>query len=496
MKSLRDSALSIAPIAVIVLLLHFTGIASMPNGMLASFFIGTALLILGMTLFNVGVNRSMVEMGSYLGASMSKSKKLWVPIAVSFLIGFIVTIAEPDVTVLSEQVPAIPTMTLIITVSLGVGIFLMVAVMRTILNIPLKYVLIAVYALIFLLVVFVDKTYLSVAFDAGGVATGPITVPFILAVGIGVSSVRASKDSEKDSFGYVALCAAGPILAVLILGLVFPSSSAESSVTSIPNNAAEVFALLSENLLSYLASIAIALVPIFIFFLIYQSIKLKLPIKTLVKIAVGMLYTYFGLVLFLTGASMGFLMTGSFVGSAVVSSSSPWALLPIGMIAGICIVVAEPGVHVLIKQVEEETGGAVKKSVLLLFLAAGVSVAVGLSVVRMLTGISILWFLVPCYLVGLILTFFVPDVFTGIAFDSGGVASGALTSTFLLALSLGAVEAAGGNLMTDAFGLIALVSTAPFVAIEILGLVYRAKTKRTSAESPKPAADPYEIYEF
>ena len=404
-----------------------------------------------------------------------------------FILGFIITISEPDLQVLAEQVPSIPNYTLIIAVATGVGIFLVAAVLRMLFGIPLAHMLLILYPIIFILASIVPQDFLTVAFDSGGVTTGPMTVPFIMALGIGFSAVRSDKHAENDSFGLVALCSVGPILAVLLLGLLYhpEESGYEQTMIVKTDNSVEMWQLFQEGLPYYMKEMLISLLPIILFFFIFQIVSLHLHKKTLVKIIIGIIYTYIGLVLFLTGVNVGFMPAGNYLGQVIAGLSYPWIIVPIGMLIGYFIVKAEPAVYVLTEQVEELTSGAISAKAMGMSLSIGVAFSLGLAMVRVLTGISILWFLLPGYAVALGLTFFVPKIFTAIAFDSGGVASGPMTATFLLPFSMGACEALGGNVVTDAFGVVAMVAMTPLITIQILGLIYQIQEQMKEKQAAK-----------
>ena len=402
-------------------------------------------------------------------------------IGVGFLLGFLITISEPDLQVLANQVPSIPNMTLILSVAAGVGLFLVVAFLRMLLGIALPKLLVVFYGLIFVLAAFVPKEFLSVAFDSGGVTTGPITVPFIMALGVGVAAIRSDRHAADDSFGLVALCSIGPILAVLILGIAFQASDSTYVPPILPNvsDSVELWQLFHEGLPTYIKEIATSLLPIIAMFGVFQLAALKLDRRTLGRIGVGLAYTYIGLVLFLAGANIGFMPAGNYLGQVLV---------PIGMLIGYFIVKAEPAVYVLNKQVEEVTDGAISASTMGAALSAGVSLSVGLAMVRVLTGISILWFLIPGYAFAIGISFVVPKLYTAIAFDAGGVASGPMTATFLLPLAQGACVAVGGNIVTDAFGVVAMVAMTPLITVQLMGLMAQLKQRRARQAQPVPAA--------
>lgn len=483
-EKLIETLKAVFPILGIVLLLCFT-IAPIPPSILMTFLVGAVLLIAGMLLFNVGVELSMTPIGERVGSIMTRSKNVFIVILVSFIMGFVITISEPDLQVLAQQVPSVPNLTLILAVALGVAVFLVLAILRMLFGIPLSYLLVFFYAIIFGLTFFVPGDFLAIAFDSGGVTTGPMTVPFIMSFGIGIAAIRSDKHAADDSFGLVSMCSIGPILAVLILGMIFHPESTEQVSESIPiiDNTVDLWRLFSAELPKYIEEMAVSILPIVAFFGIFQLIAGDINKKALIKIGIGLIYTYVGLVLFMTGVNVGFMPAGNYLGQTIAGLSYAWIIVPIGMIIGYFIVLAEPAVFVLTKQVEEMTSGAISSRAMRLSLSIGVAVSVGLAMIRVLTGISILWFLVPGYTIALIITFLVPKIFTAIAFDSGGVASGPMTATFLLPFAMGACEALGGNIITDAFGIVAMVAMTPLITIQVMGLIYQLKEH----ESHEPA---------
>ena len=478
----QESIASVLPITIIVLLLCFT-VAPIPNNMLVSFLMGAVLLIVGMAFFTLGADTAMTPIGTKVGSCITKSRKVWLIVFVSFLLGIIITISEPDLQVLANQVPNIPNAALIGAVALGVGVFLIIAMLRILFGISLNILLIGFYIVVFGLATLVPKNFWAVAFDSGGVTTGPMTVPFIMALGVGVSAIRSDRHAGNDSFGLVALCSIGPILAVLVLGLMYPSEAAYTPV-EIPEmeNSQEMILLFVHGLPHYAKEVAIALAPIVAFFFLFNTFYIKMPKKPLISISVGLIFTYVGLVLFLTGVNVGFMPVGNYIGNLIGSKSFNWLLLPIAMLIGYFIVKAEPAVHVLNKQVEDLTAGSIPARAMELSLSIGVATSLGLAMIRVLTGISVMYFLVPGYVLALGLSFFTPKIFTSIAFDSGGVASGPMTATFLLPFAMGACEAIGGpeRIVSDAFGVVAMVAMTPLITIQLLGVEYKFRTRRES----------------
>lgn len=482
-EKLMEALRAVLPIVAIVIVLCFS-IAPISPSILLCFLLGAVLLIVGMMFFTQGAELAMSPMGERVGSSLTKTKNLLLIAVLSFVLGVIITISEPDLQVLANQVPSIPNMTLMLAVAVGVGVFLMLAVLRMLFRIPLNGMLVGFYILAFMLAFFVPKDFLAVAFDSGGVTTGPMTVPFIMAFGIGVSAVRNDSNAADDSFGLVALCSIGPILAVLMLGMIFNPNESLYVPPTIPeiSSSVELWKLFREGLPTYIHEIAVSLMPIVAFFGIFQIIMLKIPKRQLMKIIVGLVYTYIGLVLFLTGANVGFMPAGNYLGQVIADLPYAWIIVPIGMVMGYFIVKAEPAVYVLNKQVEQMTEGGVSASAMGSALSIGVAVSIGLSMIRVLTGISILWFLIPGYAIALTISFFVPKMYTAIAFDSGGVASGPMTATFLLPFAQGACIAVGGTIVTDAFGVVAMVAMTPLITIQLMGLVAQVKKARASKQ--------------
>ena len=487
-EKLKEALQAVLPIIGLVLLLSFT-IAPISPSILLCFLIGGILLIAGIVFFTLGAELAMSPMGERAGTAMTQSKKLWVVVALSFLLGFIITISEPDLQVLAQQVPAVPNLTLILAVACGVGVFLVVALLRMLFSIALPPFLVCFYAVIFILAFFVPKEFLSVAFDSGGVTTGPMTVPFIMALGVGISATRSDRHAADDSFGLVALCSIGPILAVMMLGLIYNPDSAAYTPPVIPEiaDSKQLWNLFAVELPTYMKEIALSLLPIVLFFAVFQALILKLSGRNLTRILIGLVYTYIGLVLFLTGVNVGFMPAGNYLGQVLSGLSHPWVIVPIAMVMGYFIVKAEPAVYVLNKQVEEITDGAIPARAMGTALSAGVAISLGIAMIRVLTGISILWILIPGYTIALVISFFVPKIYTAIAFDSGGVASGPMTAAFLLPLAQGACVALGGNIVTDAFGVVAMVAMTPLITIQVMGLYSKLAEKKKTAAVPTPA---------
>lgn len=469
----KESAVSILPIVVIVFLVSLTPIVTISMVELKIFLICSIALIIGMTLFNIGAELSMTPMGDYAGTGLMKTKKLSLILLVALFMGILVTIAEPDLIVLSNQVKdVVNASTFVISVAVGVGVFLVIALLRAVFNKELATLLLLFYMLIFALTALIEEVdkwaLIPLAFDSGGVTTGPITVPFIMAFGVGIAATLGGKKGNENSFGFVALCSAGPVLVVFI-SLIMSHGSVNYTLPDY-----SISGVLANGLWKVILGEAInvfrALGLIFAFFLLLNIAIIKLPIKKLLQIVIGLLITFAGLVIFLTTASIGFLPMGFSLGSQIIKSNK---MIAVGLcfIIGMTVVLAEPAIHVLINQVESVTGGSVSKKSMLVALSIGVGTAIALAVVRIVLNFPLIFYLLPGYFISLALSLFVPPLYTAIAFDSGGVASGPLTSTFIVPFMIGAcVECTGADAVLElAFGVVALVAMIPLISIQTLG---------------------------
>ncbi len=482
-----ESLSAVLPITGIMMLITVF-LVPMDLGIAVMFLVGAIMLIIGMGFFQLGAEMAMTPIGEGIGVQISKTKKVLLVVLIGFVMGAIITISEPDLQVLAEQVPSVPNLALILTVAVGVGVFLAVAIIRIKHQIDLSKLLIVLYAVLIPASFFVPKEFLAVAFDSGGVTTGPMTVPFIMALGVGIASVRSDKNSASDSFGLVALSSVGPILAVMLLGCFFKPTEAVYSLDSVASvsTTQDVVRVFAVGLPHYAEEVLISLLPIVGVFVIFQLLTHRYPKRQIKRIIVGVVYTYVGLVLFLCGVNIGFAPVGAFLGRELGALPFNWVLVPLGMLIGYYIVKAEPAIQVLNHQVETVTDGAISVKAMNRCMSIGVAISVGLAMLRVITAIPIQWIIIPGYVIALVLSRFVPKIFVGIAFDSGGVASGPMTSTFLLPLSIGTCQAVGGDLMTDAFGVVALVALTPLIAIQIMGLVYRVKTAKLQKSVQPP----------
>ncbi len=500
---IKEALTSVLPVTAIVLILNLTPIVNFTGAEMAVFSIATLFLILGIALFNLGADLAMTPMGEHIGSGLTKSKSIFILLSVCFSMGVLITVAEPDLTVLAKQVSEIINPTaLIFTVGVGVGIFLLLAVLKILTKKSLSQLLMYFYMLMFafasLLIVSGKSDFLALAVDSGGVTTGPITVPFIMALGVGIAATIGGKNFGENSFGLVAMCSIGPILAVLALG-IFANGDISYAVPNytvdISNIGKEIIHTLGVKAKDVLTALAL----IVVFFFVLQVIYLKLPKKKLMQIGVGIIYTYLGLVIFLSAVEVGFMPIGYKMG-VELAGNHPALLIGFGFLLGMVVVLAEPAVHVLNKQVEEITDGGVSKKAMMLALSIGVGISIGLSMLRIIFDFNILYYLIPGYFISLGLSFFVPGLYTAIAFDSGGVASGPLTSTFILPFAIGAcvVLQGEGKVMSDAFGIVSMVAMTPLITIQLLGFksVMTRKVRKDIAMRRILASDDEQIINF
>ena len=475
-QKLKESVLSIVPITIIMIIVSF--ILKFSFTTIVSILLSTSLLIIGICLFTYGADISMIEIGKVVGSRLVKTKKPLLIALISFIVGIIITVAEPDLKVLAEQMTAVDNWTLIICVGVGVGLFLSLAAMRIIYQIDLKIFIIIFYTLILGLMFFVSKEMVPVAFDSGGVTTGPMSVPFIIAMGLGFSSSRSRKESKDDSFGLVALCSIGPILIVLLLGMLLKGDMLyEYTIGTEITSFGKLFASYSHEILPTLEEVALSLMPIIVLFIIFNFITKSVKKKKLIRIVIGLILAYVGLVLFFIGVNAGYMPIAYLIGARMFNNYK-FLLIPLGILIGLVIVKAEPAVAVLTEQIEKMTQGSMSRKVMNNTIAVGVAIAITLVITRVLTGISITWFLVIGYSLSLALMFITPKLFTMVAFDSGGAVSGPMTTSFLLPLIIGVCYQNGGNVLTDAFGVVAFVAMSPLITIQLLGVIYSIKSKK------------------
>jgi len=508
---LKDSLLSTLPVLVVVLVLYIAKIVPFQNNQLWVFGISVVFVIIGMWLFNMGAENSMSRMGELIGSSITKKKSMIMLVIVFFLFGALITMAEPDLSVLADQVP-INSLVLTISIGIGVGIFLVIGAVRILLEKSLTLWLLAFYGLMFALCCLVDYSYVPLSLDSGGVTTGPMTVPFLLSIGVGLSMTRAGKKTDADSFGLVAFCSIGPILVVLLLSIFLKNQKLVYEFID-PVNPDNVFTPFANALLGTngtLVKVALSIVPIVFLFLIYELIFIRLSGRKLLSLFIGVILVYVGLVIFLCAVEAGFLPVGKIIGKEIATIKDPTnqalvnsrhiILIVVGVVLGVVAVFAEPAVHVLTAQIENVSNGSVKKVSVLIALAAGNGIAIGIAMLRTFMRFSLFYVVVPGYFIAFLLSFFVKPIYTAIAFDSGGVVSGPMNSSFIQPFAIGAcfVFASqdglnpGSEIMANAFGTIAIVALMPLIMIQLLGLTGTVKAKYRMSIARKRIADAYD----
>lgn len=483
LEKLKEVLISVGPIVILVLVLNFT-IVPMDSLLVFRFLLGALLIVFGLAIFLFGVDIGITRIGTLMGGTLTKSNKLWIIVVAGLLLGFFISIAEPDLHILAGQVDMVTSgviskLSIVVVVSIGIAVMLTSGLVRIIYNIPLYKLLTVLYVFILGLSFFTSSEFLAISFDASGATTGALTVPFMLALALGVSSLKKDgKASEKDSFGLVAVTSTGAIIAVMIMSILSKQDEITGSLQESAQASSSLLGPFIDKLPVIAFEIFVALLPIILMFFVFQKVSFKISPKAYRKVLKGLVYTFVGLVLFLTGVNAGFMEVGSRIGYNVAVLDDKWIIVAIGFILGLVVILAEPAVYVLTHQIEDVTSGYVKRPVVLIALSIGVAFAVSLSMIRILIpGLQLWHFLLPGYVVSILMMYFVPKLFVGMAFDAGGVASGPMTATFILAFAQGAAEAIeGANVMVDGFGVIAMVAMTPIIALQTLGFIFKMKS--------------------
>ncbi|MGI5971658.1 MAG: DUF1538 domain-containing protein [Oscillospiraceae bacterium] len=486
---LKEVLFSVLPITVIVLILNFT-ITPMDTVVIVRFLIASLLVVLGLTIFLLGVDIGITPLGDLTGTSIAKSNKLWKVLFAGLILGFLVSIAEPGLMVLAEQVDLVTSgqiskTVILIIVSTGLAVMLSLGFIRVFYNVPLYKTLFVIYLVIFAMSIFASREFLAIAFDASGATTGIMAVPFILSLSVGISKLKKdSEASEKDSFGLVAIASAGAIISVLILDLFIGSNEFSTGLEPAVSGSKKIFKPFIDIVPDYLLESFMAILPLLFVFLFLQKISFRLRKRELRKLLTGFTFAFIGLFIFLVAVNAGFMDVGTSIGNDLALMDNKAYIVGIGFVLGIVTILAEPAVHVLTHQIEDVTSGYVKRKAVLVPLAAGVGLAVALSVVRVLVpGIQLWHYLLPGYIICISMMFFTPKLFVGIAFDAGGVATGPVTATFILAFIQGAANAfEGADVMAEGFGMIAMVAMMPIITLEALGLIFAVKSRIKGVE--------------
>ncbi|EOR21138.1 hypothetical protein A500_14118 [Clostridium sartagoforme AAU1] len=484
-EKIREVLMSVLPITIIVLILNFT-LTPIDMNLLIRFMIGTVAIVIGLSIFLVGVDIGVTPIGNIMGTNIAKTNKLWIVIVAGLLLGFFISVAEPDLQILGGQVEFVTSglvskWLIVAIVSIGIAIMLSLGLGRIVYNFPLYKLLTIIYGFILVLALFTSPEFLAISFDASGATTGAMTVPFILALATGVSRLKKdSKSSEKDSFGLVAIASTGAIISVMLMSILSKTDQVTGSLEGSEVISTSIILPFIEKIPVITFEILLALLPILIIFIIFQKVKFKLSKRSFRKVLFGMLFTFIGLVIFLVGVNAGFMDVGTAVGKSIAALDNKMYVIIVGFVLGFVTILAEPAVYVLTHQIEDVTSGYVKRKVVMFTLAIGVGFAVALSMVRILVPEVKLWhYLLPGYLVSIAMSYFVPKLFVGMAFDSGGVASGPMTATFILAFAQGVAEAIeGADVLIDGFGMIAMVAMTPIIALQILGFIFKIKSRK------------------
>ena len=485
LEKLKEVLFAVIPVTVIVLILNFT-FTPLDHHLLVRFLLGAFFIIIGLTIFLFGVDIGITPIGTLMGNALAKSNKVWIVGLAGLILGFFISIAEPDLHILAGQVQAVTAgvlsqTSIVVVVSVGIAVLLTLGLFRIVYNQPLNKMLTLIYLLILVIGIFSSSGFIAIAFDASGATTGALTVPFMLALAYGVSSLKKNgAASEEDSFGLVGLASSGAILAVIIMSLFSKTRELSGSLEFRISQSTSIFAPFMNQLPGIAKNIILALLPLLLTFLVFQTLSFRLSGRAFKKIMKGLLYTFIGLVLFLTGVNAGFMDVGSMVGYRLALLEQPWIVFLIGFTLGLVVILAEPAVYVLTTQIENVTTGYVKRKIVLFALSLGVGCAVTFSMVRIIIPRVQLWhFLLPGYIISIAISYVVPSLFVGIAFDAGGVASGPMTATFILAFAQGVAEATeSANVLIDGFGVIAMVALTPLIALQVLGLIYKIKSRK------------------
>nr|WP_245711629.1 DUF1538 domain-containing protein [Gracilibacillus ureilyticus] len=484
-SKLLEVILAVMPITIIVVILNFT-LTTLDSSLIIRFLIGAVFIIIGLSVFLLGVDIGITPIGKHMGKAIAKTNKLAIVILAGLFLGFIISIAEPDLHILAGQVEmvtsgAIPKFLIVMVVSVGIAVLLALGLVRIVYNLPLYKILTMLYAIVLVLALLTSREFLAISFDASGATTGAMTVPFILALSIGISVLKKdSKASEKDSFGLVAIASVGAIITVMIMSIISQADELKGGIEPSHHESASILGPFVTEAGHIMQEVFIALLPIILIFLIFQKVSFKLSKTNFRKILIGLTFTFIGLVLFLVGVNAGFMDLGTELGYSLAMLENKAYIVIVGFILGIVTILAEPAVYVLTNQVEDVTSGYVKRKVVLTTLAIGVGIAIALSMLRILIPELQLWhYLLPGYIIAIALTYIAPKLFVGIAFDSGGVASGPMTATFILAFTQGAADAIeGADVIVDGFGMIAMVALTPLITLQILGLIFKLKSKK------------------
>ncbi len=493
LRTIKETFISSIPLAAIIIVCLCISPMEDPANYL-KLLLGYFSVVVGQALFLVGLDTSIIPIGRMVGTTFSKYKKVVFILLFGFLFGLLATVAEPAISVLARQIntiiPVVNSTLFIWITATGIGIGVAIALVRIIKNINIKLIFGVLYVVTFALVIFSPDEFIAMAFDGSGATTGDVSVPFILALGIGISATFSRSKTNEDSLGIIGISSVGPIIAVLLYGIILKATNG-GSLPEANQYIAGSAGTLGSVVLGNLLDVALAVLPIVLISIPFQFFAFKLPKREFFKMLFGVVPVYIGLLIFLSGIDFGFAFVGQYIGEIFFDPARPdgfyWLLLAVGFILGAAITVSEPAVSVLGSQIETLTNGHIKKLTISITLAIGIGFAAMLSILKILTQLNILYFLVPLYAISLIMMKFTPKLFVGLAFDSGGVTGGALTSAFLTPLTLGIAQSVAQmkgsemSILTNGFGIISFISVTPLIAVQALGIIYNIRAKKIAA---------------
>ncbi|QTJ43256.1 DUF1538 domain-containing protein [Dolosigranulum pigrum] len=489
-QKFREVLQAVIPTYILVLLIHFF-IVDLPKEALLAFSVGTLFIMAGMTIFLTGVDLAITPIGEQMGKGIARSNKVSIVVIFGFVLGFLIAASEPSINVLGQEIAtisggAVNAMAIVGVVSVGLAIMIVIGLLRIVYDWSLIKILISAYSLVFMMAIFTSEEFISISFDASGATTGAITVPFVLAMASGVANLKkGTSQSNNDSFGLVAIASVGAIIAVMLFNLLMPIGELTGSLSIEVDGDTSLLTRYISVFIKQLQDVLMTIMPIVGLFYVYQKFKLKVPKRVLQKIWIGSIYVFAGLVIFLTGVNAGFMDIGRIIGHRIASEAMYVELAIVGAVMGVVTILAEPATNILTTQIEDVTSGAIKRRPILIALTSGVGIAIFLAVLRMLIpGLKLWHILLPGYAIAIGLMFIVPKIFVGMAFDAGGVATGPITATFILAFIQGAADTIPtASVMIEGFGMIAMVALMPILTLQLLGFVYELKRQCTTSST-------------
>ncbi len=474
LQKLKSAGLSVLPLVGFVLLVHFT-MYKFSSSLLINFFIGCAVLIVGQVIFLTGIDNSIVPMGQFVGNSVTDQKKFYIFVIFGFIFGVLTTVAEPDLQVLAGKINAsgfgIPKMLVLIGAGVGVGALISIGLIRIVTKHSLGLILFILYGIIAVLGIFVSEKGFAMCLDAGACTTGVVTSPFLLALGIGVSKMVSANGSSSDeeNFGLIALSSAGPIIVMLVFTMIFSGNSSTS----------EVVASNTPLWLSTLQDVSFSLFPLFIAFFVFELIFIKISKTERTKLLLGSCVTFVGLYLFLYGIEFGLTNMGEEFGKALASVNKLPITIAICASLGFSLAFCEPSIRILAGQVEDATNRNLKVPFIMIFMGVSIFLSIALVILQSTYNFSIWWIFGILYGLSFLMMPFVSKLFTSIAFDSSGVATGTITVAFMFPIIAGLNGSLGG------FGTLGIMGIVPVFVMELLGIIFRINVDVENKKSQK-----------